>query len=204
MGSDWGPRMSKTSSSNDGWADLDRDPEDLSEEEAAEELRKQEIAYDTARKLPNRTLTASLVLWQRGFTYQEIADMQGYRDAMGAKIAIEAAVVASGIGTDDIAMVRKKAELTLDIFSKICFDYATSQGKNVDQGAWIDRGVRVLDRKLRLLGADAPTVIKISPDAGEMERYAQLLAVAAGASQAIEADPFDMDEIDGEVVEDEG
>lgn len=208
MAGNWGPTMAKSEKSNDGWADLENDRYDLehdlrekSPEEIAEDLRRQDLAYDQLRRLPNRTLKASLVLWQRGFTYEEIAELQGYTDATGAKVAIESAVAAAGIGEDDIALVRKKAELTLDIYNQICFDYAVNGGKHIDRGAWIDRGVRVLDRKLRLLGADAPTVIKISPDASELERYAELLARANGAALAEEADPFEMGEIEATVID---
>lgn len=173
---------------DDGWA----------HDEAARELERirdnlgTDAEYDAVRRLPGRTLTASLVLFSRGYTFKEIADMQGYTSPGAARAAIESAIASAGVSESDRDLMRAQSRLIYDQHHMVAFEKAMDQN-NPEQGSWMKLDMDILGRKAKLLGLDAPQVHFVNPEGSEFEAMAALLAGANGATPVLEVDPFAVD-----------
>lgn len=150
------------------------------------------------RRMPNRKLQATLRAFDAGYPMDEIAAMFGYTSASSARIAIESALAASEM-INDREVLRQQARNQLDRFFQAAYDHAVDDS-DPDQRAWIATGTQLLDRKIKLLGLDAPTAVTVTPDLKEFERVSEMIALASGGKLPGEADPF---EIEAVVVEDE-
>lgn len=178
--------------SNDGWADA----EPVSDAELAEiraQMGDEAASYNEIRRLPGRTLTATMVLWSRGYSFGEIADMQGYSSPAAARMAIESAVASSGVSEADRDLMRTQMKVIMDQHHMTAFQHATDP-KDAEQGSWIKLDLDIIARKAKLLGLDAPQVSYVKLEGSEFEQYAAQLAIANGADTSTEVDPFAVDD----------
>lgn len=178
--------------SNDGWADA----EPVSDAELAEiraQMGDEAATYNELRRLPGRTLTATMVLWSRGYSFGEIAQMQGYSSPAAARMAIESAVASSGVSEADRDLMRTQMKVIMDQHHMTAFRHSLDD-KNPEQGAWMKLDLDVLARKAKLLGLDAPQVSYVKLEGSEFEQYAAQLAIANGADTSTEVDPFAVDD----------
>ena len=174
--------------SNDGWADAE--PVSAAElDEIRAQMGDEAATYNELRRLPGRTLTATMVLWSRGYTFGEIAQMQGYSSPAAARMAIESAVASTGVSEADRDLMRTQMKVIMDQHHMAAFKHAIDE-KDAEQGSWIKLDLDILARKAKLLGLDAPQVSFVKVEGSDFERYAQQLAIANGADQSTEVDPF--------------
>lgn len=104
----------------------------------------------------------ALELRKAGKGFQAIADQLGYSDASGAYRAVTAALQKTlQEPADDL----RRMELErLDALHGVLW----AQAQDGDQGA-VDRLLRVMERRARLLGLDAPTKIAPTDPTGQEE-----------------------------------
>ena len=111
----------------------------------------------------------ALELRKAGVSYQQIADAIGYKDASGAWRAVKAGL-------------KKTLQEPADDLRKLELERLDSAAAaiypSVKQGQYgaIDRWIKIMERRAKLLGLDAPTKIApVDPDGNKYElivRYA--------------------------------
>lgn len=127
------------------------------------------------------------------YTYERIAEVLGLASAAAARAIVEKQLAGIHHTEGDRMKIRQKASVVLDQYHRQAWAHAMDPDEP-DQAGWIKLGLTVLDRKIRLHGADAPIVHYINPEGDELERYVRVLAIANGAEIPTEVDPFEMEQ----------
>lgn len=141
-------------------------------------------------ELENPTSTlAALNLRLSGASYQEIADVMGYVSAATARMAVEKALAAAATEDGDKKTLRSQMSLTLDKYHQSVYRQAIDED-NPNQLAYQAAALRIVDRKIKLHGLDAPAKLEIMPSTEELENFARQLASRGGYAPVVEGDPF--------------
>jgi len=148
---------------------------------------------------------AAARLRARGMTYEQIATELDYCDRAAARAAVERALVATV--TEPAAEVRQMELARLDEMYRAALavlerrHFAVSHGKIVYHGVTpleddgpvlqaIDRMIRIMERRAKLLGLDAPTKVEvITLDAIEAE--IRRLSAELGESDGVDLGSVD-------------
>ena len=114
------------------------------------------------RKLTAREREArSVELRKEGHTYQEIADELRYKSPSGARDAILRAMEKM-LPVEEAEEVRKMEAMRLDAITQRLWGKFKEKGK-VNLGI-VDRLLRIMERRARLLGIDAPVKSEVTID----------------------------------------
>jgi hypothetical protein len=173
---------------------------ELSEREAIEDKLGTEVDQREADQSPGRRVAAALNLYLAGANYIEIANTLNYASPQAAQLAVERAMAEVDFPDADKSAARQKMSLQLDMLLKATVPKALKQARD-DQLAYVQTTVKILERKAKLLGLDAPTQIAINPDDRQMDTLVMSVLEVAGALPSPEGDPF-ADIEDAEVVDD--
>lgn len=160
----------------------------LAEEAGVEEP--QALERNTRR----RSRTAALTLKMGGASYAEIAQMLDFDSAAQARQACEQAIIESGSYDGDKENLRALMGLQLDQWHRSIATKIIDPTNNA-QLEYMAMGLRLLERKSRLFGVDAPTKIELHDASNEeiaalIEKYEEKL----GLARPVEGDPFVEDE----------
>lgn len=150
----------------------------------------------------NDRIRASLALWTAGATYGDIAAQFGFRSPSVAAMAIERALAESVDDTQDRTKLRRRMSLTLDRLLRAVMPKAINP-ENPEQLPAVRTALTVVERYARLNGLDAPVLVDVS--IVEDDKFSTLVEMAArgmGLAVPEEADIFDAEYVDAEVVED--
>lgn len=110
---------------------------------------------------------AACRLRAEGLTFDEVATRLGYADRSAARRAIEAALAATV--AEPAAILRQLELQRLDALHRTAWALLDAEDADVRLKA-IDRALRVMERRARLLGLDAPTRVEtVTIDAVEAE-----------------------------------
>jgi hypothetical protein len=146
-----------------------------------------------------RRVAAALNLFLAGANYIEIANTLNYASAEAAQLAVERAMAEVDFPDADKSAARQKMSMQLDMLLKATVPKALKQARD-DQLAYVQTSVKILERKAKLLGLDAPTQVHINPDDRQVDQLVLSVLEVAGALPSPEGDPFE-DIEDAEVVE---
>ncbi len=122
----------------------------------------------------------ALELRKAGVSYQQIADALGYKDASGAWRAVKAGL-------------KKTLQEPADDLRKLELERLDSAAAaiypSVKQGQYgaIDRWIKIMERRAKLLGLDAPT--KIAPVDPDGNKYELIVRYATTDNKPPEATP---------------
>ncbi len=118
----------------------------------------------------------ALQLRKEGKSYQAIADKLGYADPSGAMLAVKNAL--DRITLEDAEDVKK---MELERLNQMLesLDWKLAMG---DYNA-IDRALRIMDRRARYLGLDAPTKIAPTDPTGKQQASARIELVLRAFEQ---------------------
>lgn len=150
-----------------------------------------------------RRLAAALNLYLAGANYMEIATALNYASAQAAQMSVERALAKIDFPDRDKSSARMKMSLQLDMLLKATVPNALKKERD-DQLAYVQTTVRILERKAKLLGLDAPTMVHVNPSGDDLDRLMVTVLEVAGALPSPEADPWADDPVDAEVVDEEG
>lgn len=185
--------------------DVDFEESDFATE--ADEKAAQPSQSDRARSAANMRTA--------GAPYDFIATTLGYTSAAAARMAAEK-VFADMFEASDLRSARNLAHSRLEKLLRKAdakafkeFVKARINGEEVDvpnedQLRWAGMYLSVVDRLIRLDGLDAPQRVEFRiPEAAEFDSVVRTMVLEAGGQLAIEADPFEVEDIvDAEVVDD--
>lgn len=137
-----------------------------------------------------------------GAGYSDIARVLEYSSAQRARLAVEEAIGAQAGSPEQIEHIRFLNSRRLERLLQSMMKRATNP-KDPDHLAYARMVVVVIDRHLRLWGADAPQKLDVtySPAAGEIERWATQMAAQVHGPQPVEADITSMTIVDAEIEE---
>lgn len=139
---------------------------------------------------------AAIGLKVAGANYSEIAEVLGYANVDAARTAVERGIAATAT-EDDRKHQREIASRRLDRLLRGIWKKATDEG-NPEQLSAARTALALVDRHIRLWGADAPSEMVIySPSTGELEAW-----IAKMARQVRAGLPEELDIIESEVIED--
>ena len=108
------------------------------------------------RRLTGREREAQAIeLRKEGYTYQEIADTLGYRSPSGARDAILRAMKRL-LPAENVEEVRSMEVARLDAIMRRLWKKLKPEAFGKDELLVVDRILKVMDRRARLYGLDAP------------------------------------------------
>lgn len=139
-----------------------------------------------------------------GAGYSDIARVLEYSSAQRARLAVEEAIGAQAGTPDQIEHVRWVNSRRLERLLASMMKRATNPG-DPDHLAYARMVVVIIDRHLKIWGADAPQKLDVtySPAAGEIERWAMQMASQVHGEQPVEAKITDMEIIEDAEIEEE-
>lgn len=157
----------------------------------------------TVETMSNDRVRAALALWTAGATYGDIAAQFQFRSPSVAAMAIERALAESVDDTQDRTKLRRRMSLTLDRLLRAVMPKAIN-AENPEQLPAVRVALTVVERYARLNGLDAPTQVDVNiVDDEKFTTLVELAARGMGIAVPVEADIFDPEYMDAEVVEDE-
>lgn len=163
------------------------------------------------KRARSRKANAALNLRKYGATWDEVATTLGYPTARSALVATERALEKEHHTAETKAFIRQLISEQFDLLLGSVMPWAVQEKHNEagekipnpDALPYLDRVVRILDRKAKLHGADAPTeFIVSSPSMADIEQWVSEVTGTA-TPDVDEADIFDDDRYQittGEVV----
>ena len=165
--------------------DADRDQLEEIEEELGTAAEERAVS-----KRSDTSVRAAMVMAMQGASYADIARVLDYDSPGAAKAAVERAVADSG---GDLAQDR--ATLRGVMSSRLEFWLRSIAPKIIADGPsqldYMSMGLRLADRRIKLLGLDMPTQIElIDPGHEEFAEFVQKLVAKAGMEPTPEGDPF--------------
>lgn len=158
-----------------------------------------EVDAAEAKSSSDRRIAAALNLYLAGANYIEIATALQYASPQAAQMAVERALATIDFPDKDKSSARMKMSLQLDMLLKATVPNALKKDRD-DQLAYVQTTVRILERKAKLLGLDAPTMVHVNPSGDDLDRLMFSVLEVAGALPSPEADPWAEDVVDAEVV----
>lgn len=161
------------------------------------------IAAENAVDRSETKAEAAVALFVYGASYTEIKNKLGYSSAHRARVAVERALAGSADNVDDRDQARTVNRRRLNRLLAAHMPQAVDV-KNVNQLAYSARVLAIIDRLIKLDGADAPTQFQISATDDHIADLVQALSPTAVSDlEQVEADILEADEIeDAEVIED--
>jgi hypothetical protein len=187
-----------------GVAKFGGDPENDGEN-MAEFADKNGSAADmlTVETMSNDRIRSALALWTAGATYGDIAAQFGFRTPNVAAMAIERALSENVDDTQDRSKLRRRMSLTLDRLLRAVMPKAIN-AENPEQLPAVRVALTVVERYAKLNGLDAPTQVDVNMVGDkEFTNLVELAARGMGIAPPVEADIFDPEYMDAEVVEDD-
>lgn len=160
-----------------------------------------EVDQAEAAASSTRRLAAALNLYLAGASFLDIKNALDYASVQAAKMAVERAIAATEFPDADKGSARMKMAMQLDMLLKAVVPNAVKKDRD-DQLAYVQTTVRILERKAKLLGLDAPTMVHVNPAGDDLDRLMTQVLTVAGALPSPEGDPWADDEpVDAEVVD---
>lgn len=186
-----------------GIAKFGGDPENDGEMADFNDRNGSEKDLATVNSMNNETVRSALALWTAGATYADIAAQFRLRSPAVAGMAIERALSESVDDTQDRTKLRRRMSLTLDRLLRAVMPKAIDT-QNPEQLPAVRTALTVVERYARLNGLDAPIQHDVNVvDDEKFNRLVELAARGMGMPIPVEADIFDEEYMDAEVVEDE-
>lgn len=161
-----------------------------------EELGTEEEEKALVRNPRRRSAKAALELKMMGANFVEIAKVLEFESPSAARMAVESALIESGHGDADKESIRSLMGLQLDQWHK---SIATKivDSKLTGQLEYMAMGLRLMERKARLFGIDAPTKVELhNADDHEIQALIGAYQERLGLSRPEEGDPFEL--VEGE------
>lgn len=158
----------------------------------------------------SRKANSAVQLRAYGATWDEVAEILGYPTGQSAQVATEKALENELRTPETKAFMRKllsdqMEKLLKSVMPKATDSLTDNDGNKVDNPehlAYVDRALRIIDRKAKLWGVDAPTEFVVTnPSVAEIERWVSEVS-ASDIPEVDEGDIFGDDTVVGEVVED--
>lgn len=153
------------------------------------------------RRARDRKANSALQLRIAGAEWDEIAQVLGFPSGHHAQVATERALESELHTEESKKHLRQIASKRLDRLVRSVWSKAINPD-NPEHLQYVDRARQLIDRHAKLHGLDAPTEMVVnSPTAEQLEQW--VASVVAGTTPALpEADIFEDDIIEGEVLDD--
>lgn len=159
------------------------------------------------RSKPVRSVRAAVAMKIAGASYVEIAQTLEYRTPAAARMAVEQGLASTIEDEDDLRAVRKMSSARLEALMKSLapnalhpkiIDPLDKDGRrmvaNPDHLPYAREFLRVVDRHIRLHGADAPQLIGlVNPNAEQFEQVIGALVRGELGAPPEEGDIFEED-----------
>lgn len=170
---------------DDGEADADKDLLAEIEDEIGTELQEARIAKEN-----QPTIRAAVVMRLNGASYADIARVLDYSTPADAKIAVARAIAESGGDlAEDRTALRAETNARLEFWLRSIAPKIITEGPS--QLDFMSMGLRLTDRRIKLLGLDMPTQIElVDPDHAEFSTFVKSLVAKANLEPTPEGDPF--------------
>ena len=166
-----------------------RELDEIAEEAGVEDPKAVEKSRVRSRK-------AALELKMMGVPFHEIAKVLEFPSAGAARQAVEQAIIDSGSFEGDKENMRALMGLQLDRWHQSIAGKIIDP-RNAQQLEYMSMGLRLLERKSRLFGLDAPT--KVELHAASNDEIGELIGAyqeRLGIAKPVEGDPFELVEGD--------
>lgn len=181
----------------DGDGRFDKVPEEYVQQGKALEKQKQALVKTEG----STRAAAALQLRINGAGWSDIAELLGFASPTRARQAVEKALAMETSSKEDIEHVRWLNARRMERILSSLMPRAQNP-KDADHLAYARTAMVVIDRHIRLYGADAPQQLNVtySPTAGQIEEWVQTMARQVHG-EIIEADIIEEDVVDAEVEE---
>jgi hypothetical protein len=157
------------------------------------------VAAESPVPVTSRNAAAAVGLKIAGASYQEIADTLGFADAVTAREAVERdlAFRASEADPAKREILRATEAGRIDRLLRGVWTKATNPA-DLEHLSAVRTALRLIDRRIRLYGLDAPTEIVITPTMTEIDAW---VAQMVGTARGVQVTEAEIIVVPGEVVD---